>query len=291
MELLDAQPSVLKSVGFPWKPITIAPIGDLQVGSEGFGEARFKRYMERMLKRDAYFIGMGDYTDFLSPSNRKYLRNSGLYDTAQELIEKWHMEQIEEIKELLKPTKGRWLGLLQGHHYYEFDPMTTTDTELARYLEAPFLGDCAILRATFKRDGGTEGHVVTQSIDIWAHHGAGSGVSATSALTKLERYAGYVDSDILIMGHQTKRGYLPKPRFGMSRYTKKGQLHLDNRTQHLVAAGGWMEGYHVGKLSRGRPQGSYVEKAMMIPTSLGGMVITLKPNETGVKVTVEGGDE
>ena len=287
MELLDAQPSVLKSVGFPWKPITIAPIGDLQVGSEGFGEARFKRYMERMLERDAYFIGMGDYSDFMSPSNRQRLKTAAFYDTSQQFIEKAVEQSLEELKELLKPTKGRWLGLLQGHHYYEFDPMTTTDTELARYLEAPFLGDCAMLRVAFKNLSRNR----RQSVTIWAHHGAGSGVSAVSALTKLERYAGYVDADILMMGHQSKRGYLPKPRFGMSLKAQKGQPHLESRTQHLVATGSWMEGYHVGKPSRGRPQGSYVEKAMMVPVSLGGMVITLTPRDTEVLVHVEGGDE
>ena len=183
--------------------------------------------------------------------------------------------------------------MLQGHHYYEFDAATTTDTELARYLEAPFLGDCAFMRLSFQKDtGGGKDHQVKQSVSLWAHHGAGSGASATSALTKLERYAGYVDADIMLMGHQSKRGYLPKPRFGLGRYTKRGQLHLENRTQHLVATGSWMEGYHVGKPARGRPQGSYVEKGMMVPTSLGGMVVTLTPRDhDDVKIQVSGGDE
>ena len=291
MELLEARPKVLKSVGFPWKPMKIVPLGDLQVGSEGFGDSRFKRFMDEALRQDAYFIGMGDYSDFLSPSNRTKLKNAGLYDTAQGLIEEWHMAQLDKIKELLRPTKGRWLGLLQGHHYYEFDPSTTTDTELARFLEAPFLGDCAMMRVSFTQPSG-KGKPRVQSSTIWAHHGAGSGVSAASALTKLERYAGYVDADVMMMGHQSKRGYLPKPRIGLSRNIRRGIPELVSKTQHLVSTGSWLEGYKVGSAPfRGRPQGSYVEKAMMVPVSLGGMVVTLIPTHEGVNVRVEGGDD
>lgn len=302
MELLEAQPKVLKSVGFPWKPLRLVPLGDMQVGAEGFNASRFGRFIDNALQRDSYFIGMGDYSDFLSPSNRRFLANAGLYDTAQQLIEEWHLTQLEGIKEMLKATKGRWLGLLQGHHYYEFDPMTTTDTELARYLDAPYLGDCAMVRVSFAKGNPT--HPASLSKVIWAHHGAGGGVSAASALTKLERYAGYVDADVLLMGHQSKLGYLPKPRFGMS--ASRGRLggkerhgtpRLVNRTQHLIATGAWMEGYHVGTPKRGRPQGSYVEKSMMVPAALGGMAVIFEPhlfpqsNSYEIRIRVEGGDD
>lgn len=294
MELLEAQPQVLRSKGFPWEPMTLIPIGDIQMGADGFAPERFKRYLKNALAEpNPYFIGMGDYSDFLSPSNRKRLKAADLYDSAQEMMDAWVEKHLDDVKELLEPTKGRWIGMLQGHHYHEFDIRTTTDTELARFLDAPFLGDCAMTRLSFKYDKGSEGHYKTQSVTVWAHHGAGSGVSAASALTKLERFAGYVDADILLMGHQSKKGYLPKPRFGISRMHTRGVPQLENRTQHLVATGAWMEGYHVGSRPlRGRPQGSYVEKAMMVPTALGGMVVRITPQfRDQIKIRVEGGDD
>ena len=52
--------------------VTIAPLGDIQLGAAAFDEKRFLRDIERIPK-DAIYIGMGDYVDSVSPSNRKIL--------------------------------------------------------------------------------------------------------------------------------------------------------------------------------------------------------------------------
>ena len=263
MELLEAKPQYLRTAILPWKQVTIIPIGDIQFGSPGCDIERLKAEIQRGLDQNAWFIGMGDYHDFLSPSNRRFLANSGLYDTAHDLIESWYMEHLEELKEILRPTKGRWLGMLEGHHYFELSDGGTTDTELCRFLEAPFLGTCAVLRMQFK---GTNSHVI--DCWLWAHHGTGGG---DDPLRQLVRVApGFPQVDVFLQGHNTSIDARPKDMVEF--YGNNGNLKMRDRRQLFVATGGFMRGYQ-----RGRPQGTYVEKAMMRPTALGSVTVYITP--------------
>src|SRR3990167_8343006 len=103
--------------------------------------------------------------------------SAGLYDTAERLIEEWAMQHVEELKEIMRPTKGRWIGMVEGHHFYEFSDGSTTDTELCRFLEAPFLGTTGMVRLQFVKQYGdaSKSHPVTTTCDIWMHHGSGGG--------------------------------------------------------------------------------------------------------------------
>ena len=47
--------------------VTLAPLGDIQIGAAAFDERRFLRDLTRIPK-DAVYIGMGDYVDSVSPS-------------------------------------------------------------------------------------------------------------------------------------------------------------------------------------------------------------------------------
>src|SRR3990167_7734205 len=197
MQVIDAIPTKLRTKALPWEQIQIMPIGDIQLGSPGTDIKRLREHVQWGIDHGVFWVGMGDYTDFLSPSNRRYLKNSGLYDTANELIEKWHREHLEELKDILRPTKGKWIGLHEGHHYFEYGDGTTSDTELCRYLDAKFLGTCAATRIVFKNKyrNGVE-------CWIWSHHGEGGGMSGVARLLKVA--PGFPQMDIFIQGHNTQ---------------------------------------------------------------------------------------
>src|SRR3989304_6507717 len=71
---------------FPWKPTLLMPVGDIQFdGKHGAADLpRLHRFLEWGMEREAWFLGMGDFVDFLSPSNRNRLRMAGLYGTAEQ---------------------------------------------------------------------------------------------------------------------------------------------------------------------------------------------------------------
>lgn len=252
-------------------PVTIAPLGDIQW--DGHADKVALRHLNAHLdecdRRDALYVGMGDYIDFASPSNRQKLRGAALYDSAKDVIDRAATVVTDEIAEILSRTSNRWLGLLAGHHYYEFEDGTTSDTRLSETLGAPFLGDCAYVRLSFV-DGNHTGSVL-----LWAHHGSGNGKSASAGLTKLEDVAKAFDADIYLMGHTSKRGALPINR--VEAVFHGASFRLRHREQWLVNTGCWLRAYREGNKHRGVASGDYVEKAMMRPVSLGAPIITVTP--------------
>ena len=266
MELIDAIPSKLKAQHLPWAPIQIMPVGDIQLGAPGCDIPRLKSHIQWGADHGVFFLGMGDYTDFLSPSNRRYLKNAGLYDTATSLVERWHREHMGQLKDILAPTKGMWMGLHEGHHFYEYGDGTTCDTELAAFLDAPFLGTCAVTRLTFRDEGRHTVDCLT-----WSHHGEGGGMDPLNRLLKVA--PGFPQIDIFVQGHNTQIDARPKDNIWF--YGR--ELKMRNKTQMFVASGGFMQGYNAGSRYAGRASGSYVERGMMRPSSIGGPLITVTP--------------
>lgn len=283
MELHQIVPDTQKSIFLPWEQETlIMPVGDVQLGAEACHEEMFKKHIQWGAERGAYFIGLGDMLDFGSPSNRGALRSmiekGELYDTAENIIDNAASEHLERMQEILEPTKGRWLGLVQGHHYWQYSSGATSDTKLAEFLGCPFLGDSAIVNLSFKRER-EDGHAPrTASLNIWLAHGTGSGQMQSAPLAKMERLAAsWEDIDIFLMGHQHKLGVTTldrnRPIFG----PRGGKPRLQHRTIRLIATGSFLRGYMVGSKKHERAQGTYVEKRLLPPTALGGAVIYARP--------------
>ena len=64
-------------------------VGDIQyVGkkSNAVSLSILQENLQRGLDIGAWFLGMGDYLDTFSPSNRARLRGANLYETAEEAI-------------------------------------------------------------------------------------------------------------------------------------------------------------------------------------------------------------
>lgn len=239
------------------KQIVVAPLGDVQwSGSNGStAQDHLRRHIDRCLELDALFIGMGDYIDFASPSNRARLASAQLYDTAQEVIEDAAGNLVNEVFEkFLKPTAGRWIGLLEGHHFFEFGGRTS-DMLLAEKLGTRHLGTSCYV------------HIQPCGVTLWAHHGCGGGILPTASLNKLyHTSAGLHGADVYMMGHSTKAGSVvlsrPYPRWDRT------PPDLTHRDVHLVSTGGFSRS-NVPYNRRGNiPRGDYAEAAMMTPSPL-----------------------
>ena len=270
IEIHDYLPSTVKARYLPWRPINIMALGDIQLGSEGCDVDRLKRHIAWGLRNDCHFIGMGDYTDFLSPSNRQRLRGATLYDTAQHLIDEWHLTHMHALRDLLEPTRGRWIGMHEGHHYHEFSEGGTSDTWLAGEMDAPFLGTAAVTRLQFRDDAAHR----SVAAHVWSHHGEGSGATAASPFNKLEKVSGAIDADVFFMGHYHRAGVIFTDRLFVGGVRAP---RLRHRSRALVATGSFLRSYLQGSRNGGRAQGGYVEKAMMNPATLGNGMVTVTP--------------
>lgn len=259
------------------------PVGDIQWAGDKAEVAlgMLQRHIRWGVDHDAWFIGMGDYIDTLSPSNRSRLRGAELYDTAIKALDRDAQARVKELyNEALKPSKGRWLGLLEGHHFFQYRDQTTSDQELAKMLECPFLGTSAYVRLVFPRNETGRSTPQTGSVVIWAHHGAGSSQAAGGAINRLARLMPAWDADIYLMGHHHKVGAQPMD-YVRPVYPPNGKPHLLHTTKLLVATGSFLKGYIVGRQDGGIPRGGYVEQGMMNPVQLGAPLVRIRPRWVG----------
>ncbi len=285
MELLGIEVTGKKSYCFPWNEIQVMPIGDVQLGQTGCRKDKLKEDVAWALKQgNVYFLGMGDYIDLFSPSNRYQWRSGKFYDTAIEAMEDKAHGLITEFLSLVKGSEGHWLGLLEGDHYFAFEDGTTSDTLIAKELKTTFLGSCAFLRLNFKR-AGSHG---SASCKIWAHHGKGNGLTPHTPLLRLEHMMAYFNADAYLIGHQHKAPAVKVPFMDM---TNQAPYNLTAKTRALCGTGGYFEGYHQGSTMAGRPKGSYVECGMMPPVSLGSILLKFYPihrtHEDEIRIKVE----
>ena len=268
----------------PWHPTTlpdgeptyVMPLGDIQYtgNDEDIADDLLRDRIQKGLDLGAWFLGTGDYIDFASPSNREAVRAARLYDNAHNIIDNTATGLVDELyQKYLEPTKGRWLGLCEGHHFYERQCGTTTDQYLAQLLGAPFLGTCGIVGLAFVND--KDPKLQYGTVNIWVHHGQGSGVSAAAPVTKLEKAAKSWDCQIFVMGHMTKMATAPMNVLHVD--WRSGLPKLRDYSKILVGAGGFAKSYKAGATQGAVPRGDYVEKGMMTPATLGNPVITIRP--------------
>lgn len=265
MEVSEITVKTVQCQDLPWKEVKIMPVGDLHSGSQGFARDRLKRHIEWGVKNDCYFIGMGDQVDVASPGNRHRIRTASLYDSVEDMMEEAAMKAVEDVADILKGTEGRWLGLVEGHHFWEFANGETSDTLLAEKLGAPFLGNCAFVRLRFDRGSSI---VCT----LWVHHGSGGGQKAASPLYKLENLTPYFDADIYLIGHTHKKAAAP-----ISQLYLNNRGDIKHRKKILACTGSFLKAYTQGSERHGRAQGDYVEKRLLSPATLGGVLLRVRP--------------
>jgi hypothetical protein len=264
--------------------LLIMPVGDIQWAGEDEEVAltMLQKHIRWGVEHDVWFVGMGDYIDTFSPSNRSRLSGAQLYDTATRALDRDAEKRTRELFDrALKPSKGRWLGLLEGHHFHEFRDRTTSDQLLAGWLDAPFIGTNAYIRLLFSQRpsrGGRNGG--GGAVDIWVHHGTGSSSTAGGALNRLERVAKAFDADIYMMGHQHTKDAKPLD-YVRPIYPSNGAPRLEHATKLLVVTGSFLKGYVVGRRDGPVPRGGYVEQKMLNPVALGGVLVKVRPRWVG----------
>src|SRR3990167_10503279 len=245
--------------------LRILPLGDIQFGPD-MDVKRLSGYVKWADRIHARIIGMGDYVDFESPSGRQRTAHKVAdgYDSEINALDRAGMQDVEDIYKLLEPLIGRFYGLIRGHHWCQFSGDNGNSvTALADKLLTDNVGDCCMFELDFGK--GLKAH-------IWAHHGTGSGMVSTSAMTRLEHMTKTFYSNIYLMGHQSKKGVSVIP------WIRQDGRNTVGTNRYIVATGSFMEGYGVGSMDAwGSPAGTYVERRMLVPTALGAPLLMLRP--------------
>lgn len=257
----------------------VMPLGDIQYGVPATDVKRLKELVEWSKDwPNLMFLGMGDYVDFASPSNRANLRvnevSGAHYDSTVQKLQDAAERDLEGLQRILEPTIGKWIGLLDGHHFAYLSDGRTTDERLAEFLQTEFLGTSAIVEIYFE----SKGKRGTPAYTIFAHHGRGSAQTLGGVLNTPERMAMAFDVDAILMAHVHKKvgGKIPRIKPVFSR--RGGAPRLEHKDVIIATTGSFLRGYMEEEYDgQGRPVSTYVEKAMMRPVSLGSALLWLRP--------------
>ncbi len=246
------------------KPINLYVFGDVHRFAKGCAEEKWLEFLD-IAKKDtnALFLGMGDYDDLASQSERVILINPGLHDDTRWSVDDVYDYRVKQFQEEIKFMKYGLIGLLEGNHYgvYSTGGMTTTQ-KLCENLRCRYLGVNAFIRLSFicgsKRN----------AIDIFAHHGKGAARLIGSDLNTVEQMVANAEADIYLMGHSHQRNAGKVNRLHLQ-HGGDG-LILKDKTMLLARTGSFLRGYMPDHQS-------YVVKGAMKPSDIGYLKIILTP--------------
>lgn len=250
--------------------IEIHPFGDIHWDTEACDRDRFDNDIADMKKsKNALFLGMGDYLDFLAWSDRKKIKNSGLHDESMNRLHAVSMADITAFRRRIEFMKGRFIGMIGGNHDWEFPDGKCGTEKLCESLGCEYLGWLSYIKVRLiKRTSKARSSGIT--FDIVACHGKAGGKLPGTSINQVEDlHRLFPAANIYIMGHDHQRGGWPMASMfaSIDNYDKHG-FTIKEKEQWLCRSGSYMKGYTMG-------QGGYVASKLKRPSNLGKITIRI----------------
>ena len=248
------------------KTISLIPFGDIHYGAPNHAGAIFDSWLEKVkTEKDAVFLGMGDYFDIASASERRLLHSADLHESTTDTLDELYKRQAEEFGNKICFMKGRIAGMIEGNHYSELKSGITTTQYLCEILGCKYLGVAGFVRIQLCL--GT----MQISVDIFAHHGKGASRLIGGSLNRVQQLAEVAHADIYLMGHDHKRSAGVQSRMYLDKLsTVKEQRQLFART------GSFLTAYRDGKVS-------YIADMALPASDLGAITIHMTPHRDRAK--------
>jgi len=218
-------------------------------------------------KKNCYFIGMGDYDDLISTSEREGLSGARLHDSTLHTIEDVYRRHTDRLVKEVAFMKGKLIGLIEGNHYATFINGTTSTQRMCQMLDCKYLGCSTFTRLVFENRGTKR--LLTMCLDVWAHHGKGAARLVGGSMNRVQQMAEAAEADIYIMGHDHRKGATPVTRLRLTN-GGHGTFRLTHRKMMLIRSGSFLRGYVPENVS-------YIADGAMNPTDLGVVKLELTP--------------
>ena len=258
------------------KIFNLYPIGDIHIGAAACDEERLKRLVNRVKEdKDAIWLGMGDYCDFINRGDRRYDPQT----TADWLRDEHDMakEQIAYLTEILSPIAHKCIGLIEGNHEREIKIKWERDVqyEIVQkikdhgkinpdwYMDLGYYS-WINFKTYFTKPGEKKGRATRLVLNV--HHGFTGGRLAGAKALNLQRWLWIHDADLVLFGHS---------------HSGVAQPEI---VQSINAAGKFIEkvrkGTHTGTFLKNENvdgASTYSERKGYFPVPLGGCMVQLRP--------------
>lgn len=235
--------------------------GDVHFDSPNHDRDRYKWFLTKTSKLPndkTYYIGMGDYNDFMSTSEKKNVKDK-VHESTMATFDKLAQNSNIEFASVSKQMIGRTLGLIEGNHNWIFQDGKTSTEDLAERLKTDCLGGMSHMTLTV--EFGSRGKSV--NVYLALNHGKGAGKLAGSTINNVEELKTiFPCSDIAVMGHDHKRGAIPV----ISLVPVAGKIK--QKRCFLVRSGCFLRSYVAN-------EASYAVKRVYRPTDMGGIIIKM----------------
>ena len=223
----------------------------------------------------ARWVGMGDYGDFIVPSDFRRWDGRILAPWMRNHEDNIGPTQTARLDEILSPIWGQCIGLLEGNHdedirrYHHYNAMEELLKRANKKHYVPYAGVSCFIRLLFKR--GTESH----EFIIHARHGEGAArTSGARALAVLRLSQSMVNAHITLMGHLHGQ---ESPDIPQRLILKGGKIKSFETIATMT--GSWIRAY-----MQGVPP-CYLERWGSPPSTLGCPRIVIEPDKD--KMTLE----
>lgn len=248
------------------EPIYLIPFGDVHRSAPLCHVEKWKEFCSwAKTKKNAYFLGMGDYDDLASASERRLLNGQDLHDSTIDTLEELYNKHTARFYKEIEFMKGKCVGIMGGNHFAEFQSGITSDQKLADLLGTKYLGSSCFVRLVFHCE---TKHHCSMVVDLWAHHGMGAARLIGGSLNRVQQMAESAEADIYLMGHDHKKSVGFTTRLCLKE--GKGSIKLSQRKVLHARTGSFLKGYVEGRKS-------YIVDKAMNPTDLGVVKIELTP--------------
>lgn len=246
------------------QPIYLVPFGDVHRSAPHCHEERWLEFLAWAKKKpNCFFLGMGDYDDLVSTSERVLLSDTRFHDSTRQTLDKFFRKQTEKLAKELEFMRGKIVGIAGGNHYATLSSGISTDNLLADLLGAQYLGVCSFIRLVFINTTRKK----SSSLDVFIHHGRSSGRLAGGTINSVEKMLDIAEADIYICGHDHQRGVRPLERLKLQ---GTDSFRLAQKKMLLARSGSFLKGYVPG-------EPNYIVDGAMRPSDLGVVKIELTP--------------
>jgi len=243
----------------------LKPLGDIHLGNTYCDVAALKEYLSDS-DEHTRILGLGDMIDAVVTKDiKRYMKHSD-GTKRDDVVD----EQVDWMYEILAPYKELIIGLMDGNHehtivkYHGSNP----NRRLCEKLGCQHLGYSCLGNLRFRENEGR-----ARTVTIRAHHGWGGGSRTLGAdLTKYSKDMAYYDADIFIYGHVHRRQSDTFPRLSLS------GTRLIAKPRHLFICGTFLKTLSL------TTDATYSEISGYPPTAIGGVNITIKPDNNWVKI-------
>ena len=262
---------LVKEIEIPYKgsqEIRIYCIGDEHGGTIHHTDTELLKTIDKVKSdKNAYWIGMGDKAEFITPSDKR-CDGGGVADWVHP--DNIGVDQSNWYCDLMSPIKSRCIGLLEGNHEVSIKHMAHIDVQknICEGLNVDNLSYSAFVKFKFVRPGSNSYISKTGFFT----HGSGCAITAGAKLQRLQRLMDSFDVDIVAQGHVHDLVSYSKP------YLTLINGHVKQKVRVGAMTGCYFRTYTQGDSS------SYGEQKNYPPVMIGSPLFIVNPMTGELKV-------